>query len=81
MNVGRVILAHQTKYPNMTAWEFEEQLNLYADMILFGEAEHAWQNYLAEEDHEVFVERLRVIFSREHQEATVEGILEGWAGE
>lgn len=80
-NITQVILAHQTKYPDLNAWEFEEQLNLYASRFIVMDVQDAWQEYLDTEEHEIFVSRLREILSDEHSERTRANILEAWAGE
>lgn len=81
MNVTRVILAHQTRYPDLNAWEFEGQLDLHVGWGLAVDAQEAWNEYLKTDEHEVFVERLRQVFSEEHRQRIKDQLLELWSGE
>lgn len=79
--ITQVILAHQTKFPDLNAWEFDERVKLEVDSNIAWDIRVAWGIYLDTQEHEVFVERLREILSDEHSEDTKANILEAWAGE
>ena len=81
MNVTRVLLAKDLKFPSMTAWEFEERLELEVSAVLAQDAQEAWRKYLNTEEHEVFVERLRQVFSEEHKQSVRDELLRLWSGE
>lgn len=81
MNVTRVILAKDHKFPSMTAWEFEERLELEVSAVLAQDAQEAWNEYLNTEEHETFTERLREVFSDEHRQRIKDQLLELWSGE
>lgn len=81
MNVTRVLLAKDHKFPSMTAWEFEERLELEVSAVLAQDAQEAWNEYLNTEEHEVFVERLRQVFSEEHKQSVRDELLRLWSGE
>lgn len=81
MNVTRVLLAKDLKFPSMTAWEFEERLELEVSAVLAQDAQEAWREYLNTEEHETFTERLRQVFSEEHKQSVRDELLRLWSGE
>jgi len=81
MNVTRVILAKNHKFPSMTAWEFEERLELEAQASRLADIQLAWKEYLESGEHEIFVEYLRNILSDEYKDRVCSDILKEWSGE
>lgn len=76
---GDIVATKETKFPEITSWEFEERIKLEVDSALFEETKQNWKAYLEGAiSSESFNESMRYIVSDEAREETLNRLIQDW---